>query len=284
MKSVFLTALPLAALTSGTPDSDSHTILEGNDNTIHSIAHENDNNEATTGNLLSLTFCPIDYKLVQGVATDDVDHGSYTSNHTGNTGTGVIEHHCVPCPGDQVSNGGYSSTCHSAADWRPCSHMGCELVEVATRCKKYEGNAFDMIPTNNYVDPTQPLSGPKVSDADMKVCASASGGEHHRIRVFHHGKEESGTQHSCKMSGSREFTPNHRQCNCLCKDHGVQFDTEAPHDLTGNSAPAVMRKQGLSWTSHDCGDAEALGLNDTWTYNWGLMPQGLKPSSTPWCV
>jgi hypothetical protein len=55
--------------------------------------------------------------------------------------------------------------------------------------------------------------------------------------------------------------------------------TKAP---TSTPTNAVTRKQGLSYTSRDCGDAEALGLNDTWTYNWGLMPYGLKPSSTPW--
>jgi hypothetical protein len=52
--------------------------------------------------------------------------------------------------------------------------------------------------------------------------------------------------------------------------------------LVPPTAVVSPNKQGLSYTSRDCGDAEALGLNDTWTYNWGLMPQVLKPSSTPW--
>lgn len=56
-------------------------------------------------------------------------------------------------------------------------------------------------------------------------------------------------------------------------------------EINGRSdfAPPKFPKRGLSGLSRkSCSDAQALGLANTWTYNWGVVPDG-KPSGEVDC-
>jgi len=124
---------------------------------------------------------------------------------------------CEKCEDGFSSAGGTSRTCHRVSglglnhdNWATCTHMGCELETAATKaCTKHSSanpHADMIADTPVAIAETECRDWNTTSMADVK-----------RIKVFHHGNEQAGTSHKCKMTGRRRRPASERGCECRCE-------------------------------------------------------------------
>jgi hypothetical protein len=124
---------------------------------------------------------------------------------------------CEKCEAGFSSAGGTSRTCHRVSglglnhdNWATCTHMGCELETAATKaCTKHSSanpHADMIADTPVAIAETECRDWNTTSMADVK-----------RIKVFHHGNEQAGTSHKCKMTGRRRRPASERGCECRCE-------------------------------------------------------------------
>jgi hypothetical protein len=202
------------------------------------------------------TFCPPNYYLKQGTGSTrqtTYDEGKYAADHLRNStkdhNTTNIEHHCKACPSaTPLSNGGYAplASCHAAdTTWTTCSHMGCELTQAAQHCRLHHSNRTDPTTTaaieDSFVSDPQSVLRTGGSNNAVANCAnlnqkgqakvevSAGNFVTERIRVWHHGHEQEGTDHKCHLTGTRASAT--RTCECLCSNGG---DEAAKYNATGS--------------------------------------------------
>ena len=150
----------------------------------------------------STEYCPIGYYL--GTSNGVVEHDSYTSHADLET--------CLQCPIGETSAGGLTHVCHGTSNtWNACTHLACK-VETMQHCNFHQSQ------------------NPSV-DIVTGIATTGCTGRHvstERVSVFHHGMENAGIVHKCKITGSR--ADHTRSCECDCMDMGGTWTvpTESP--------------------------------------------------------
>jgi hypothetical protein len=208
-------------------------------------------------NAHSKTFCAEGYKLVSsatGTAHASYDTGAGTADD-GLTGADATTFKtCEKCPDNESSAGGTSTSCHTINDaWTTCTHMGCELENVATKACAYHSSTNPK--TDLAADPAIAIVETKCHDWTNTVVQ--------RIKVFHHGHEQAGTSHKCKLTGAKA-TPSDtsyatditRACECECKTTTVsaQDDQQAAKQSKDTEYAARATAQELHTAAHRSGD------------------------------
>jgi hypothetical protein len=137
----------------------------------------------------SLAYCPIGYYLGTG---DGVQHSTYIEHDDLET--------CLVCPAGETSAGGLTHACHPTSNtWSACTHLACK-VESNEHCAFHQS-------TNPSAD---------IADGIATTGCTGKHAGKERISVFHHGMENAGIVHKCKLTGSRADST--RGCECDCKD------------------------------------------------------------------
>jgi hypothetical protein len=141
------------------------------------------------------------YYLSTGVEGDLVTHASYSESDGMDT--------CKHCPAGETSAGGITTSCHVPSEtWTNCTHMACK-AETGEHCTFHRSD--------------NPFQESDLTAVNKSGCTGRQIGKD-RITVFHHGMENAGIMHHCKLTGTRADAD--RGCECLCKDHLVP--TPAP--------------------------------------------------------
>ena len=201
-------------------------------------------------NLHAEAFCAEGYILVESdIGTFHNSSSFDTGNGTVLNGTSTLET-CEKCPGTTTSAGGTSRSCHAVNDdWETCTHMGCELENVATKACAYHGSS----------NPKDDLNG---SIAIVETKCHEWNDKHtvQRIKVFHHGHEQAGTSHKCKLTGAKTLTyatDIARACECECKTTTLTEQDAQQASKAADDAMYAIRAaaQALHTANHRTGDA-----------------------------
>ena len=194
-------------------------------------------------------FCAEGYKLVDsatGTAHASYDTGVGTADDGLNSTTYQT---CEKCPTNETSAGGTSTSCHAlSATWATCTHMGCELENVATKACAYHSSA----------NPKTDLAG-DINITETK-CHDWTTRTVQRIKVFHHGHEQAGTSHKCKLTGAKTLTyatDIARACECECKTTTLTEQDAQQASKAADDAMYAIRAaaQALHTANHRTGDA-----------------------------
>jgi hypothetical protein len=196
-------------------------------------------------------FCAEGFKVVEsatGTAHASYDTGAGTADDGAAAADETTFKTCEKCPSGETSAGGTSTSCHALSNtWATCTHMGCELELVATKACAYHSST----------NPKSDLAAP-VAIVETK-CHDWTDVEVQRIKVFHHGHEQAGTSHKCKLTGAKNLdaTDITRACACECKtttvaDQNTQQGNKPAKDL---EYAARADAQALHTANHRSGDA-----------------------------
>ena len=146
-----------------------------------------------------------------------------------NSGEELVSDKCVPCAAGHLSRAG-DNVCAKA---QTCSHVACKAVTPGATYKKC-GNGrstYKSLKKDQYGGLTWMHSG---NDGWKCNQATASG---FFLHVFHHGKEEQGVSHSCKMDAGK--------CACTCFKPGLAFKP-VKNDCKAVLATAVKASSKMS--------------------------------------
>jgi len=213
-------------------------------------------------------FCAEGYKLEEsatGTAHASYDTGAGTADDGLNSTTFKT---CVKCPDGESSAGGTSTSCHTlSATWTTCTHMGCELENVATKACAYHGSAN---PKDDLADPSKTIVETKCHDWTTRTVQ--------RIKVFHHGHEQAGTSHKCKLTGAKTLTyatDIARACECECKTTTLTAQDAQQASKAADDAMYAIRAaaQALHTKNHRSGDAGEHPYSSSTDGNAALNPQ-----------
>ena len=126
--------------------------------------------------------------------------------------------------------------------------MGCELENVATKACAYHSSA----------NPKTDLAG-EINITETK-CHDWTNRTVQRIKVFHHGHEQAGTSHKCKLTGAKTLTyatDVARACECECKTtNSTEQDAQQASKAADDAMYAIRAAaQALHTANHRTGDA-----------------------------